>query len=68
MKPECVKINYMTRSVKTKLSNWVVPDPSLVLIMGAEKKSNARLKKMKKLTPREFKPSESKFKQLKMVE
>jgi hypothetical protein len=36
--------------------------------MGAEKKRNAKLKKMKKLTPREFKPSESKFKQLKMVE
>ena len=69
MKPECgVKINYMTRSVETKLSKWVVPDPTLVLIMVAEKKRNARLKKMKRLTPREFKPSESKFKQLKMVE
>jgi hypothetical protein len=51
MKPECVKINYMTRSVKTKLSKWVVPDPTLVLIMVAEKKRNARLKKMKRLTP-----------------
>jgi len=58
----------MTSSVKTKLSKWVVPDPTLVLIMVAEKKRNARLKKMKRLTPREFKPSESKFKQLKMVE
>ena len=47
MKPECVKINYMTRSVKTKLSKWVDPDPTLVLIMVAEKKRNARLKKMK---------------------
>jgi hypothetical protein len=47
MKPECVKINYMTRSVKTKLSKWVVPDPTHVLIMVAEKKRNARLKKMK---------------------
>jgi len=67
MKPECVKLNYMKRSVKTKLSKWVVPDPTLVLIMDAEKKRNARIKKMKRLT-REFKPKESKFKQLKMVE
>ncbi len=67
MKPECVKINYMTRSIKTKLSKWVVPDPTLVLIMDAKIKRNARLKKMKRLTPKEFKPSESKYKQLKMV-
>jgi hypothetical protein len=68
MKPECVKINYKTRSIKTKLSKWVVPDPTLVLIMDAKIKRNARLKKMKRLTPKEFKPSESKYKQLKMVE
>jgi hypothetical protein len=68
MKPECVEINYMTRSIKTQLSKWVVPDPTLVLIMDAKIKRNARLKKMKRLTPKEFKPSESKYKQLKMVE
>ena len=68
MKPECIQTYHITRSVQTKLKKWVVPDPTLVLIMDAEKKRNARIKKMKRLTPRKLKPSQSKFKQLKMVE
>ena len=54
MKPECIQTYHITRSVQTKLKKWVVPDPTLVLIMDAEKKRNARLKIMKRLKPRKF--------------
>ena len=68
MKPECIHTYHITRSVQTKLKKCVFRDPTLVLIMDAVKKRNARIKIMKRLTPRKLKPSQSKFKQLKMVE